>query len=50
MEKTFDMLEFENIYSRHRIQYKIDHTVSAVAFLELNDVVNSHHALNRKFH
>ncbi len=28
---TFDMLESENIYGRHRIQYKIDHTVSAVA-------------------
>ena len=28
---TFDMLESENIYGRHRIQYKIDHIVSAVA-------------------
>ncbi len=28
---TFAMLESEKIYGRHRIQYKIDHTVSAVA-------------------
>ena len=36
---NFDMLESENIilYGRHRIQYKIDHTVSAVAMSPLSN-------------
>ncbi len=31
------MLESENIYGRHRIQYQIDHAVSAVATSPLSN-------------